>query len=254
MAATATDLVSQSFYRDGFVVVRQLAGEKEVRELREAALAALDPIQGPVEFEADVGYPGAPSSRAAKGGKTVRRLLNAYSRGEVFQRWLRDPRLKEHLCRFIPSDNLCLSQNHHNCVMTKYPGYSSSTAWHQDIRYWSFDRPELVSVWLALGEENERNGVLNFIPASHRQAFDRGRFDQHLFLRPELDDNKALLESAVSIELNAGDAVFFHCRTFHAAGRNTTGKIKFSVVSTYHDCSNHPIPGTRSAALPGIPL
>ena len=56
-----------------------------------------------------------------------------------------------------------LSQCHHNCVMTKHPG-CSATLWHQDIRYWSFDRPELISAWFALDQEEAVNGALRVIP------------------------------------------------------------------------------------------
>ena len=37
--------------------------------------------------------------------------------------------------------------------MTKQARYSSSTGWHRDSRYWHFQRPELISVWLALRDE-----------------------------------------------------------------------------------------------------
>ncbi len=138
--------------------------------------------------------------------------------------------------------------------MTKYPGHSSATHWHQDVRYWSFDAPELVSVWLALGDEREANGALKMIPGSHRLELDRGRFDAELFLRPELPENAALIDTAVDVELEAGDVVFFDARTFHAAGRNGTDAVKLSLVFTYHRVENHPIPGTRSANYPSLPL
>ena len=43
-------------------------------------------------------------------------------------------------------------------------------------------------------------------------------------------------------------------RLFHAAGNNQSTDTKFSVVFTYHASDNRPLPGTRSAALPGITL
>ena len=46
----------------------------------------------------------------------------------------------------------------------------------------------------------------------------------------------------------------FHCRTLHAAGRNRSEDVKFSLVYTYHGRSNAPLPGTRSAARPGVVL
>ena len=147
-----------------------------------------------------------------------------------------------------------VAQTHHNCVMTKFPGHSSATLWHQDVRYWSFDTPELVSVWLALGDEREANGALKVIPGSHRLELDRGRLDAELFLRPELPENAALIDTAVDVELEAGDVLFFDARTFHAAGRNGTDEVKLSLVFTYHRDDNRPIPGTRSANYPSLPL
>jgi phytanoyl-CoA hydroxylase len=138
--------------------------------------------------------------------------------------------------------------------MTKHPGFSSATLWHQDIRYWSFDRPELISVWLALGDEVAANGALQMIPGSHREQLDRGRLDAELFLRPELPENQELIDSAVLVELRAGDVVLFDAQTFHAAGMNRSDVVKLSAVFTYHREDNHPIPGTRSANYPSLPV
>jgi phytanoyl-CoA hydroxylase len=69
-------------------------------------------------------------------------------------------------------------------MMTKNPSYSSITNWHQDIRYWSFERPELVSVWLALGREYFENGCLLVLPGSHAMEFAAEQFDENLFCVP----------------------------------------------------------------------
>jgi phytanoyl-CoA hydroxylase len=180
--------------------------------------------------------------------------LNAYARDAVFRRWTTGAIVGDQLRALFGRDDLLLSQSHHNCVMTKHPGYSSATLWHQDIRYWSFDRPELISVWLALGEETPKNGALQVIPGSHLLDLDRGRFDKALFLRTDVAQNRKLIDAAITVELAPGDVLFFHCRLFHAAGMNLSDEIKFSLVSTYHTADNRPIPETRSALLPGIPL
>lgn len=256
--STTPALETHAFERDGYLVIRGLCPEA----LRERLLAVIaehmDPVLGPVEYEADVGYPGSPASRTAEGGNTPRRLLNAYARDQVFRDWTTGPEVGNQLRalfqREFGHEDVLLSQCHHNCVMTKYPGYSSATLWHQDIRYWSFDRPELISVWLALGEENLKNGALKVIPGSHRLELDRGRLDSSLFLRTELEENQSLLAASTSVELQPGDVLFFHCRLFHAAGMNLTDAVKQSLVATYHARDNQPIPETRSALLPGIPL
>jgi phytanoyl-CoA hydroxylase len=190
----------------------------------------------------------------APGGESPRRLLNAYSRDEMFRHWATSSPLMAALSRLLGTQRIMLSQNHHNCIMTKHPGFSSETHWHQDIRYWSFDRPELITTWLALGDERPANGSLSLIPGSHRSAFDRGRFDAALFLRENLPENRALIDTARSIALSAGDVLFFHCRALHAAGSNTTDETKLSLVFTYHAEDNRPIPGTRSAKYPDIEI
>jgi len=73
------ELSPDTFERDGYLVVRGLVDRASVEEMRETVLGALDPLQGPAEFETDVGYPGSPASRDAAGGNTPRRLLPALS-------------------------------------------------------------------------------------------------------------------------------------------------------------------------------
>ena len=252
--AADNELDRAKFQRDGYLVVRKLFSATEVAELLARIDDSLSPPLAPVEFEADVHYPGSPASRLAPGGETPRRLLNAYSRNTVFRRLARAEAVTGRLQALMGSPDILLSQNHHNCVMTKHHGFSSVTSWHQDIRYWSFDRPELVSTWLALGPKTRENGGLLVIPGSHQWQLDRGRFDAAMFLRTDLNENQQLIDKAVAVELQAGDMLFFHSRTFHAAGRNETGLVKRSLVYTYRTKDNEPIPETRSASYPDIPV
>ncbi|MBI2379339.1 MAG: phytanoyl-CoA dioxygenase family protein [Gammaproteobacteria bacterium] len=234
------------FARNGYLVLPDWVEAGR----REAMLAAiqreLQAEAGPLEYEADVDYPGSPKGRGAEGGRTVRRLLQAGARSPVFQAWFEDARLLAALNQVLGGE-VKQARAHHNCVMTKHPRYSSDTGWHQDMRYWSFERPELVSVWLALGREFPENGGLRVIPGTHVMGFSPERYDERLFLRPERADNAALIAQAVHVNLNPGDVLFFHARLFHAASRNHTGETKYSVVATYRPADNHPLPGTRSA-------
>lgn len=241
------------FARDGYAIVRNLAPAASVAQMREVALAHLAECRLPVEYEADTRYPGAPASTDAPGGRTVRRLLQAYARDAVFRDVARLPVIAARL-RQVLGGPAVLSQAHHNCIMTKNPAYSSLTNWHRDIRYWSFEKPELVSVWVALGDERIDNGCLLVLPGTHRMDFAAERLDDAQFLRQDLEANRAVLQTQVSVELQPGDVLFFHCRLFHAAGSNQTDQTKLSVVYTYHAPDNRPLPGTRSASLPEITL
>jgi len=242
------------FSRDGYYVARGLVSKKEVDSLVSIINDSLSPALAPVEFEADVHYPGAPTSKNAPGGQTPRRLLHAYGRHPQFQAIGQHEKVIAYLKLLMNSDAIRLSQNHHNCVMTKHPGFSSVTSWHQDSRYWRFDRRELVSTWLALGPENRSNGGLLVIPGSHTLDFEPGQFDASLFLRTDLPSNKSLLDKVVPVELEPGDMLFFHSRTLHAAGQNETDIVKRSLVFTYRTEDNQPIPETRSAVYEDIPV
>ena len=248
-----TQVEIDCFKRTGYVVVRALATEALRVRMLAISKAHLAATIAPIEYEADVQYPGAPASHDAPGGRTARRLLRACERDPVFREWATSPPLARRLQQLL-GPRVELSQAHHNCVMTKDPRYSSLTHWHRDVRYWSFERPDLVSVWLALGPERQENGCLLVLPGSHTLDVLPEQLDAAQFLRSDIEDNRALLATQVPVELEPGDVLFFHARLFHAAGHNRTRETKLSVVFTYHAADNHPSAGTRSAALPDIAL
>lgn len=248
----ATDGLAD-FARDGYQVVRGMIPTEACARLRAVAERDLAAAVPPVEYEADTQYPGAPQSLAAPGGRTVRRLLQAYARDAAFREWATAAALVARL-RQLLGPQIALSQAHHNCVMTKDPRYSSITSWHRDIRYWSYERPELISVWLALGEERPENGCLMLLPGTQAMTFAAGQLDAAQFLRTDVAANAALLRTRVYAELDPGDALFFHCRLFHAASHNRSTHTKFSVVFTYRAIDNRPLRGTRSASLPDVIL
>lgn len=237
----------------GFVVVPRFIPDDALATLNAAARAQLAARAEPLEFEADLQYPGAPSSRTAAGGETVRRLLDAYTREPAFAQWGAAAQTGAWMREYF-GERVLMSRAHHNCLMTKHPLYGSLTGWHRDIRYWSFEREELISVWFALGHEEVDNGALWFVPGSHRMQFDATRFDEAKFFRADLADNAALIRTAESPRLAPGDAVFFHCNTLHSAGKNLSDAVKFSLVFTYRGESNAPVPGTRSASKSEVEL
>lgn len=243
----------EHFQTHGFVIARGLVPQASCEAMKELALRHLAAETQPLEYEAQVRYPGAPASLDAPGGRTVRRLLQACARDALYEKWATSPTIANRL-RWLLGPQVELSQAHHNCVMTKNPAFSSATGWHQDIRYWSFQKPELVSVWLALGTEHEENGCLWLVPGSHRMEFRHEQYDDDRFFRADIDENREILQAKVAAELDEGDVLFFHCRLLHAAGQNRTALTKFAAVFTYHAADNHPLPDTRSASLPEIAL
>jgi phytanoyl-CoA hydroxylase len=237
----------------GYVVVPRFVPPDTLVRLNEAARLQLAGRADPLEFEADLQYPGAPPSRTADGGATVRRLLDAYGRDPAFAQCATAGAVREWMRAYF-RESVLMSRAHHNCLMTKHPLHGSLTGWHRDIRYWSFEREELVSAWFALGSEEIANGALWFVPGSHRMTFEADRYDGAKFFRAEHQDNAKIIGSRESPRLAPGDAVFFHCKTLHCAGRNQSAAIKFSLVFSYHGRSNAPCQGSRSSSKPEVPL
>lgn len=241
------------FQRDGYLVLPARVSPQRCRQMLDATLADLRDAVPPIEYEAEVGYPGAPASLDAPGGRTARRLRAAYGRAACFGDWATEPQLTAELAQLLDED-VVLTLAHHNCVMTKHPQFGTATGWHRDIRYWSFARNALISCWLALGEEKASNGALCFIPGSHRLAIAPEQLDELDFLRPEVPANQALFAQGITPELQQGDVVLFHSGLFHSAGRNDSAQMKASVVFAYRGASNPPVPGSRSASAGEVVL
>jgi phytanoyl-CoA hydroxylase len=238
---------------EGYVLVPRLVPEGALKHLNEIARTQLHARAEPFELEADLRYPGAPKSRDAAGGGTVRRLLDTYARDPAFAACAATPAVRQWMESYF-GERVLMSRAHHNCLMTKHPQYGSMTGWHRDIRYWSFQREDLVSVWFALGEETVDNGGLWLVPGSHRMTLEADRFDAAKFFRADHAANQEIIRAAVAPRLAPGDALFFHCNTLHSAGKNMSEAVKFSLVYTYHGASNAPRAGTRSASKPEVGL
>lgn len=241
------------FKKNGYLVLPGFVNEKFCETVVAFAESELAQQVMPIEFEADTQYPGAPSSRSAEGGLTARRLLMASGRHPMLLTWATSGPLKPILHQLL-GEQVLLSQAHHNCIMTKQPAFSSLTGWHRDSRYWNFARADLISAWLALGDEQIENGCLLVLPGSHHWSVEMEQLDDSQFLRVDLAKNKSLFEQVIPVPLQKGDVLLFHSNLFHAAGRNTTSNTKFSMVFTYRSGDNSPGAGSRSSAIPEIPL
>ena len=242
-----TSLQIAQFQRDGFLILRTRVAQHLCAQLHAVVRQQLETAAAPLEYEADLGYTGAPASRDAPGGGTIRRLRGAYHRDTLLQQWAADPDLIATLGQLL-TPPVALNLAHHNCVMTKHPDFGTATGWHRDIRYWKFNNDNLITVWLALGNEDADNGGLQVIPGSHRWQIGPDQKDALDFLRADLPRNQPLIDQGIVLSLAAGDVLLFHSSLYHAAGKNRSGVRKLSVAFAYHGADTAPLPGSPSAA------
>ncbi len=242
----------QQFKIDGYLVLPNLICNEQLAKAREITRKHLQEQRPPYEFEADVRYPGAPSSVDAAGGRTIRRLKMAYQRAPEFTHIASNSELLQAIQQILGGKSLLLNPNHHNCVMTKLPQFSSETHWHRDTRYWHFNNKYLVNAWCALGNERKENGCMKILPGSHRWDVRQEALDEAQFLIPDHPDNQIRLSTARLVTLNSGDVLLFSAHCFHAAGKNHTKDPKLSIVFTYHNETTTAIETTKSSLLPPI--
>jgi len=193
------------------------------------------------------------TSMSDKQSMVIRRLRQVYDRDKLFKAWMENEKIRPVLQQVL-NDQVVLTTGHHNSIMTKLPHVSTATAWHQDRRYWRYSDDNLVSIWLALDDEFSQNGVLEFIPGSHKMNFSAEQFDKKEYFSESYAENKEIIANKVSSNLKKGDVVLFHCLLLHRANKNLTDKAKISFVYTVKGVNTKAEEGTRSAEFPEIIL
>lgn len=242
----------QQFKIDGYLVLPSMLSATKLNELQQLTAQHLEQRIAPFELETDVNYPGAPINSTADGGTTIRRLQQAYHRHSLYKEIATQPTVTQGIKQILDSTGLLLNPNHHNCIMTKQPAFSSATLWHRDTRYWNFSNKYLINAWYALGDEKPENGAMKILPGSHRWEVVDDALDEAQFLKPDHPYNQDRLATERVVMLNAGDCLLFSAHCFHAAGQNTTNQTKYSLVFTYHGDATQTIDGTHSASTPEI--
>ncbi len=249
------------FNEKGYLILQKFAVPEQCNTILDIAKAHLKHKVPPIETELEYVEKSKEERRSTSDGDaqklekrmTVRRLRQVYHRDIVFREWMENQEIRP-LLKQILGENLAITIAHHNSIMTKMPFSSTETSWHQDIRYWNFENDNLISVWLALGEENSDNGVLEFIPGSHKMVLAPDQFGEKEYFLTNTPQNVLLIDTKEQIVLEKGDVVFFHCKLLHRANANHTKNPKISFVYTVRDKSNEPIPQTRSSAFADIIL
>lgn len=249
------------FHTNGFLLLPQFAQSvlcETIKELAEVHLKyKIAPIETELEYVSKDNVQRENISDAQSQEHHhrvhVRRLRQVYHRDMVFKAWMEEKNIRP-ILKQILGDEVAISIAHHNSIMTKMPHTSTQTSWHQDFRYWHYETDNLLSIWLALDNEDEHNGVLEFIPGSHKMDFNTNQFDEKEYFKEAYEENKTLIRTKVSHKLQKGDVVLFHCKLLHRANKNSTNNPKISFVYTVKGATNNAIKTTRSASFDEILL
>ena len=204
-----------NFSRDGFAIVPNLFTQSEVQRLKLECINIMEAVK---------------AETGAGAGHGVHVGLAA--RSPVFQAAVGDARILDILEGILAPNIEFLSDK----FVFKSQSMTFASPWHQDWHYWH--GAHKLSIWVALDDATVENGCLKLFPGSHKSAIvhDGDANDGHGFgnrLRPGAVDESL----AVTAEVEAGGAVFFHDLTLHASHPNTSGEERWVWIPTYRDAN-----------------
>jgi hypothetical protein len=134
-------------------------------------------------------------------------------------------------------------------LLYKPPREGAPVEWHQDHTYVGFlTPPRVISLRLALHDEDQESGCMRVVDGSHRwgpvggvRALSEAQVDS---LVPSLSpEQRAALETARPLELAAGDISIHHCLTLHGSGPNRAERPRRTLILRMFDAACRLDPG-----------
>ncbi|MCX6288783.1 MAG: phytanoyl-CoA dioxygenase family protein [Bacteroidetes bacterium] len=225
---TLTPLQIASFHKDGYVIVKNFLAPKAVEKLYGTAIG-------------DNAMENNAINVTDQTGKNSKLSLWFTPGNDVFGYLTRSERLVNSVAALLDSDApVC---HYHSKLMQKEPKVGGAWEWHQDYGYWyknQFMFPDqLISVMVALTPANKQNGCLQVIKGSHKL----GRIN-HGFAGEQVGADMVMVNNAlktmdlVYVEIEPGDALFFHSNILHRSEANLSDHPRWSIISCYASQSN----------------
>lgn len=133
---------------------------------------------------------------------------------------------------------------YHAKATIKEPFTGGAWAWHQDYGYWYNNGclfPYMASCMIALDACTRENGCLQVLAGSHHM----GRVE-HMKVGDQTGADPARVEEArkvlplVYVEMQPGDALFFHCNLLHRSDQNPSPHRRSTFICCYNAARNNP--------------
>ncbi len=227
MPSLLTPAQAAAFHRDGLVVIRGLFDAEETALLRRAM--EVDPaIRAHIIDRLD-----------AKGAATKIALWNRAG-DSVYGLAARCERVVDTAEQLLGGP----VYHYQSKLTAKEPRVGGAWEWHQDYGYWYHNgclRPDMLSFQLALDRSFAENGCLELVRGSHRL----GRIDHvpvpgeaQVVADPARMTHITAKHEIVPAELEAGDAVIFHCNTLHRSAQNRSEHRRWTFLFCYNRVDN----------------
>jgi hypothetical protein len=222
-----TDAEVKQYHDDGYVLARGCFDAEEIDLLHRSAKA---------DNELDKRSFG----RADGEGGVVRLSLWNHPGEGIYGMFARCERVVRSAEKILGGE----VYHYHSKMILKDPKVGGAWAWHQDYGYWYQNGvlfPLLTSAFVAVDPCTRANGCLQVLKWSHHA----GRVnhvltgDQAGADRDRVDELLKRL-ALVHVEMEPGDALWFHCNLLHRSDQNRSENPRWSMICCYNAARNDP--------------
>lgn len=216
------EVEKQSYDQQGFVVVRQLLGKADFAELRDNLDRYIRDVV-PTLSHSEAFYQDARRPETLK-------QLHEMGCDDFFRDYIRHPNWVA-LAEALVGEPVRSSQPE---WFNKPPGTEHVTPPHQDNYYFCLTPANVVTIWCAIDDMDDENGVLRYVAGSHRSGFrPHGRSNVLGFSQGITDYGPEDVALEARVPLAAGDVLAHHGMTIHRADPNrsaTRSRRAFAMV------------------------
>ncbi|OWF49926.1 probable phytanoyl-CoA dioxygenase [Mizuhopecten yessoensis] len=224
-----TKEMKTAYHRNGYLIVRGLLNNAELKQLQ-VTLEGSDAIT-----KHRYGFSDGE-------GKKTQMALWSYPGDDVTGVISRSEKVLGTCQELLGGDEL---YHFESKLMMKEAKTGGKHLWHQDYGYWYNNGclfPDLITVFVAYDRATKENGCLQILPGSHKC----GRID-HLLIAgqtgADLERVHAIQQKCppVYVEMEPGDALFFHSNLLHTSAGNDSDQRRWSILVSYNRVDNEAV-------------
>lgn len=220
------------FRDDGFVIVRALLLPEETDLL--GRIARKD------KQLADSAY-----GRKDASGQNVTLALRNDLGDDIYSAIARSQRIVGRMASFLGDE----VYHYHHKLILKEPKVGGAWEWHQDYGYWYHNGcllPDMGSCMIAIDRAMQENGCLQVLRGSQAMGrIDHGRTGDQTGADLERVEVARQRFELVHVELEPGDAVFFHANLLHRSDQNRSDHARWALICCYNTRKNDPYKESR---------
>jgi phytanoyl-CoA hydroxylase len=232
----------QAYHRDGYVIVKGFLEPREIEKLYRIAVNDKAVNTNAIDLNDNT-------------GKKTKLTLWYKPGNDAYGLLTKSERMVRNVDKLLDGDSeVC---HFHSKLMQKEPRVGGAWEWHQDYGYWyknEFLFPDQMnSVMVAITAANRSNGCLQVIRGSHKMGrVEHGFTGEQVGAADRYVDLALKTMDHVFVELEEGDALFFHSNLLHRSEANNSENARWSIISCYNRADN--IPYNEPSQSSTVPL